>query len=203
VESERLAERQPSRPSGGLFLRGAIASLVVLAVVLGIVAVASAHHSDIDDPNDTEGPLDIREVKLDHTDGTEFTIVTFAHWKPRGIWDHGAFFVLLDTFGDERADYYVLARSTGTRMEASLWRDRKGGRDRFVRKVSSRRKSPQSVSVSVPVKSLDFGKSRTSYFWWTNSTFTGEKCRHTCIDRAPDDGSIEQWRPGMKPGPPT
>jgi hypothetical protein len=176
---------------------------VVLAVVLGIVAVASAHHSDIVDPNDTSGPLDIHEVKLDHTGGTEFTIVTFAHWKPRGIWDHGAFFVLLDTFGDERADYYVLARSTGSGMEASLWRDRKGGRDRFVRKVSSRRKSPESVSMSVPVKSLDFGKSRTSYFWWANSTFTGEKCRRTCIDRAPNDGSIEQWRPGMSPAPPT
>jgi hypothetical protein len=110
---------------------------------------------------------------------------------------------MLDTLGDDHADYFVLARSTGKGMEASLWRDRARGRDVFVRRVKSRRKSPQSVSVSVPVNSLDFGKARTSYFWWTNSTFTGEKCRRTCIDRAPNDGSIEQWRPGMSPAPAT
>jgi hypothetical protein len=183
--------------------RRAFAGILALIVVLGIVAVASAHHSDLVDPNDTDGPLDIHEVKLDHVGGTEFTIETFARWKAGGIWDHGAFFVLLDTLGDGRADYYVLARSTGRGMEASLWRDRKRGRDAFVRKVSSRRKSLQSVTVSVPVHSLDFGKARTSYFWWTDSTFTGDKCRRTCIDRAPDAGSIEQWRPGMAPAPST
>ncbi len=186
--------------SGGLFVRRAVLAALVIAVVLGIVAVAGAHHSDLVDPGDTEGPLDVHEVRLDHRGRTEFTIVTFAPWKPRGIWDRGAVFVLLDTFGDERADYYVLARSTGTDMQASLWRDRKGGRDLFVRRVAAR-KGPRSVTVALPVRTLDFGGARTSYFWWANSTFTGVKCRRTCIDRVPDDGSIEQWRPGMSPAP--
>jgi hypothetical protein len=67
--------------------------------------------------------------------------------------------------------------------------------------VKVRRKTSNGASVSVPIKSLEFGGFRTSYFWWATTTFTSDRCRRTCVDRAPDDGSVEQWRPGMSPTP--
>jgi hypothetical protein len=184
-------------------LRPAI-PFVVAAAVVGVAVMALAgprFHSDVDDPNDTKGLLDVRTVRLDHKGTTEFTVITFSSWTAPVLWDRGNVFVFLDTEAGAPAEYFALVRSVGSDLEASLWRARAGRPDGYVRKIGVRRKSTASVSVSVPIKSLRFGRSRTEYFWWVSSTFTGAVCRRTCIDRAPNDGSVEQWRPGMSPTP--
>jgi hypothetical protein len=71
----------------------------------------------------------------------------------------------------------------------------------FLRNLRVRRKSPDGVSIEFPIKTLEFGRFRESYFWWATTSFTADTCRRTCIDRAPDAGSVEQWRPGMSPSP--
>lgn len=175
----------------------------VLALGAVIALAAPSFHGDIDDPNDTKGVLDVRRVRLDHEGGTEVTVITFARWTPASIWDRGNAYIFLDTAAQEVPEYFVLVRSTGSDLQASLWRDRRHGRDVLLRKLTVRRKSPDGVSVSIPVKSLEFGPARESYSWWAATTFTSRLCRRTCVDRAPDSGAVEQWRPGMSPTPPT
>lgn len=177
----------------------AIAALVCLVAVVAIAA--PTFHDDIRDPNDTKGPLDVQRVRLAHEGGTEVTVITFATWRTAAVWDRANAYVFLDADGGDDPEYFVVVRSTGSSMQASLWRDRRDRRDLFERNVKVRRKTRDGVSVSIPIKSLKFGRARESYFWWTTTSFTGERCRRTCIDRAPDDGSVEQWRPGMSPTP--
>ena len=176
-----------------------VAGLIALVAVVAIAAPSL--HSDFNDPNDTKGLLDVRRVRLAHEGGTEVTVLTFADWTPASIWDRGNGYVFLDTEGGEDPEYFVVVRSTGSDLQGSLWRDRRARRDLFLRNVTVRRKSSDGVSVAVPIKSLEFGRFRTSYSWWTMTSFTGEVCRRTCLDRAPDDGAVEQWRPGMSPTP--
>ncbi len=175
----------------------------VLALGTVIALAAPSFHSDIGDPNDTKGVLDVRRVRLDHEGGTEVTVITFTRWTPASIWDRGNAYVFLDTAAHEVPEYFVLVRSTGPDLHATLWRDRQRGRDVLLRKLTVRRKSPDGVSVSIPIKSLEFGPARESYAWWATTTFTGRLCRRTCVDRAPDRGAVEQWRPGMSPTPPS
>ncbi|MDH4113690.1 MAG: hypothetical protein OEV60_13595 [Actinomycetota bacterium] len=176
--------------------------IAALVVLVAVVAIASpSFHSGANDPNDTKGLLDVRRVRLAHKGGTEATVIMFASWSPAAIWDRGNVYVFLDTSGADDAEYFVLVRSTGSGLQGSLWRDRRDRRDVFLRTVKVRRKTGNGVSVAIPIKSLEFGGFRTSYFWWATTTFTGRVCRRTCVDRAPDDGSVEQWRPGMSPSP--
>lgn len=183
--------------------RSAIPFLVAgLIVSAAVVAIATpSFHSDVNDPNDTRGLLDVRKVRLDHGGATEFTVLTFADWTAASIWDRGNGYVFLDTEGGDEPEYFVVVRSTGSELQASLWRDRRDRRDLFLRNVKVRRKSSDGVSVAVPIRSLRFGQFRTAYYWWAMTSFTGEVCRRTCLDRAPDDGAVEQWRPGMSPTP--
>ena len=185
--------------------RSAAPFLVAAAIVaLTMMALAGPRfHDDVPDADDTRGLLDVRKVQLDHEGGTEFTVITFATWKVPTLWDRGNAFVLLDTEGGAPAEYFALVRSTGRTLEGSLWRVRHGRADRFVRRLTIRRKSGKSVSIAVPIKSLKFGRSRESYRWWVSTTFTGAGCRRTCVDRVPDERSMEQWRPGMSPSPTT
>jgi hypothetical protein len=176
---------------------------VIAALVVAVAIAAPRLHSDVRDPNDTKGLLDVRRVRLAHEGRTEVTVITFASWTTSAMWDRGNAYVFLDTKGSADAEYFVVVRSTGPKLQGSLWRDRRDRRDVFIRNVAVRKKTADGVSMRVPVTSLAFGRSRESYFWWATTTFTGEVCRRTCVDRAPDDGAVEQWRPGMSPTPTT
>ena len=177
-------------------------AIAAAIVAIAVIALAAPRlHSDVRDANDTKGLLDVRRVRLAHEGGTEVTVITFASWTAAAIWDRGNAYVFLDTSGSPEAEYFVVVRSTGPDVQASLWRDRRDRRDLYLRNVKVRRKTSEGVSVAVPIKSLDFGRFRESYFWWATTSFTGEVCRRTCIDRAPDEGAVEQWRPGMSPTP--
>lgn len=184
------------RPFAPFALAAALA-----AVVVAVAIAAPRLHSDVRDPNDTKGMLDVRRVRLAHEGRTEVTVITFASWTTSAMWDRGNAYVFLDTSGSPEAEYFVVVRSTGPGLQGSLWRDRRDRRDVFIRNVAVRKKTSDGVSMRVPIKSLEFGESRESYSWWATTTFTGEVCRRTCVDRAPDDGAVEQWRPGMSPAP--
>ena len=192
------------RPASRRVVPRPVVPFLIAAVVVAIAVVATAgqsFHDDVSDPNDTKGLLDVQRVRLAHEGGTEVTVITFAKWSASKIWDRGNAYVFIDTEGGESPEYFVLVRSTGSDLRASLWRERGGRRDRYLRRVKARRKSPDGVSVTVPIKSLKFGPHRTSYLWWATTTFTGDTCRRTCVDRAPNAGGVEQWRPGMSPTP--
>jgi hypothetical protein len=66
-----------------------VAVVVVALVVLG-AAPAWASHTDLTDPNDVDGRLDLKQVLLDHdADPFVWTFRTFRGWKPREMWTAG------------------------------------------------------------------------------------------------------------------
>jgi hypothetical protein len=184
-------------------LRRILTPFAAAAVTVVLVAaIAGAHDTDITDPNDTRGLLDIREVRLAHQSRPpRWSIVTFGEWGTRQIWDRGYLMVMLDTRGGVAAEHYLLVRSTGASLRGSLWRIRTVGPDSYLRAVPVMRESRRSATVEVRLSRLTFGAKRTFYRWWAQTLFTNDRCRRTCIDRAPDVDSVLQWRPGMSPSP--
>ncbi len=176
------------------------AALITVAL---ITAIAGAHDTDLTDPNDTRGILDVRQVRLAHKPGPPaWTIVTFGEWRTAQIWDRGYLMVLLDTEGPADAEYYLLVRSARTDLLGSLWRIRNVGPDSYLGSVPVQHYSRSSATVRVGLSRLTFGTHRLFYRWWVQTLFTGERCQLTCHDRAPNGDPVLQWRPGMSPSPP-
>jgi hypothetical protein len=185
--------------------RTRVALVTAVALVGLLSALAWAEHADYQDGNDTASVLDVHVVKFNQPKGEApaWTVITFAKWKVGQIWDRGYVYLEIDTEGRERADYYALIRSKGTGLAAQLFKvaTKRGGTDRAMGHVVVWRKTNNGVSVRIPLKRLRFGPYRRYYRWWVETSFTSGKCPYTCIDRVPNDGSVQQWRPGMSPSP--
>jgi hypothetical protein len=177
--------------------------LVVLVTVLFASIAADAHHTDLRDPDDTRGALDVREVRLAHEGGPPaWSIVTFAKWGVLGMWDRGYLIVFLDTQGSPEAEYYLLIRSDRWSLEGTLWRAHVYGPDSLLGTVPVWRQSGRSASVRVRLTRLTFGPNRIFYRWWAETVYTSDGCRRSCHDRAPNGtATVLQWRPGMSPTP--
>ncbi len=173
-----------------------IAALVGLLVVPA--RVARADHTDQTDANDVDGVLDVEEVRFRHETGPYVWVFrTYAEWTAKRIWDKGFFVVQLDTIGTSDADHLVLLRSSGREMTGELFRIRKNGSLKLMRKLDGYRAGPQGAGVAVRRRHLTIGVYRTSFFWWTASLFTSDVCRTTCIDAVPDEGTVEQELPAQ------
>jgi hypothetical protein len=183
-------------------LRASAPFAAALVSVALIVAAAGAHDTDLQDPDDTAGKLDVRRVRLAHQPlPPMWTVFTFGGWRNAEMWDRGYIMVLIDTSGGARAEYYALVRSLGSVLQGSLWRARNYGPDSYLGTVPVKRMSLRSASVEVGLARLKFGASRSFYRWWVQTVFTSETCRRTCQDRAPNGKPVLQWRPGMSPTP--
>jgi hypothetical protein len=177
-----------------------VAALVTVAV---LAVVAGAHDTDLTDPNDARGKLDVRKVRLQHQPAPPvWTIITFSEWTTREMWDRAYLMVMLDTQMGPPADHYLLIRSNGLALEGSLWRIRAVGPDSYLGSAPAFRKSPSSASVQVGLSRLDFGDTRAFYRWWVQTIVTSNACPQTCQDRAPNGAAAAlNWRPGMSPTP--
>ena len=188
--------------SGARFIRAAAPFAAALVTIVLMTVVAGAHDTDFQDPDDARGKLDVKQVRLAHAPGPPtWTIVTFGEWTTPRMWDRGYLMVLLDTQSGVGPEYYLLVRSTGTALQGSLWRARSFGPDSYLGSVKTRRPSRQSASVQVSLKRLTFGANRSFYRWWVQTVYTSRVCPRTCHDRAPNRGTVLQWRPGMSPTP--
>ena len=171
----------------------AAATALVLALALG-PWVSLANHVDLNDANDTRGPLDVRGVSVGPGDAPRWSISTWGRWRAAEIWDTGFFVIKFDTFGDSHHDYYALVRSSGSRLVGSLHRDFVERRDRELRDLRVARPDRRSVRVKVPYRAMRFSQPGT-YRWVVNSTFTSSRCgKAACLDRAPDEGAIDEPR---------
>ena len=184
-------------------LRDWIVGAIITISVAGALALPAfgASHTDTQDPNDTPGLLDVREVRFDHSPALRWTFDTFARWTVERIWDHGTFVVQLDTHGDEEMDTLIVVRSDGRELQATLLDLKRDGREVQRAVLNARKENARSLSVAVALHRLQIGRGRTSYLWSALSIFTGSACRRTCLDRIPDEGSIEQFLPGASPSP--
>jgi hypothetical protein len=188
--------------SGPRFIRVVAPFAAALVTIVLMTVVAGAHHTDLQDPDDARGKLDVKQVRLAHAPGPPtWTIVTFGEWTIPRMWDRGYLMVLLDTQNGVGPEYYLLVRSTGTALQGSLWRARSYGPDSYLGSVPTRRPSRLSASVQVSLKRLTFGARRSFYRWWVQTVYTSRVCPRTCHDRAPNRGTVLQWRPGMSPTP--
>ncbi|HEU4529475.1 MAG TPA: hypothetical protein VFT80_16295 [Actinomycetota bacterium] len=176
-------------------MRRAVAPLVAALLVLG-AAPAWASHTDLSDPNDVDGRLDLEQVQLRHeADPFVWTFRTFRGWKPREMWDRGYLLVELDTRRDDLIDYVALIRSTGRKLEGVLLRTRRDGRQVGIGDLDAWKTGPDAAAIGLPLGAVRFGQGRTSFLWSGTSLFTGRVCPGTCIDRAPDEGMVEQEIP--------
>ena len=59
------------------------APFVVAVLTVALVAlVAGAHDTDLTDPDDARGKLDVKQVRLAHQPGPpQWTIVTYGEWR--------------------------------------------------------------------------------------------------------------------------
>jgi len=188
--------------SGPRFLRAAAPFAAALITIVLMTVVAGAHDTDLQDPDDARGKLDVRQVRLAHVGGPPtWTIVTFGEWSTAAMWDRGYIMVFLDTQGGSGAEYYLLVRSAGIALEGSLWRAHAYGPDSYLGSVITSRPSRRGASVRVRLKRLTFGASRPFYRWWVQTVYTSDVCRRTCHDQAPNREPVLQWRPGMSPTP--
>ena len=121
---------------------------------------------------------------------------TFGEWRTAEMWDRGYLMVLLDTQGGAGAEYYLLVRSAGDRARGLALAAPHVGPDSYLGSVPVDRWSRRSASVQVGLSRLTFGASRAFYRWWVETIFTGELCRRTCHDRAPNGDP----RPAMEAG---
>ena len=183
--------------------RQAFVAAAIALVVAATSLFAEAGHVPVMDPRDSDGRLDVRRVDVLGSDRPRWKIATYDRWSARGIWDKGFLLVRLDTFGDDRFDYYALVRSTGGRMRGDLYRDRQRKKDVRVSRVYVWRKNRTSVSVRIPMKRLSTGADRVHYGWVVQTLFTGPGCRRTCFDLAPENGAVIEPLPGAPSPTPT
>lgn len=152
---------------------------------LGTTSDCSGPHPR--DGNDVRGPLDVRRVRtgLDRSRPI-WRIAMRSRWSTRGIWDRGYAVILLDTRGDAAPDHYVVARSTGRRFSATLFRVRPKGRDRQMRGgAKAWRPNQRSVTVRVALRRLGLDPARQYFGWGVKTLFTGSGCRRVCLDPVP------------------
>lgn len=178
-----------------------IISVGIAGIVAGacLGAIAFARHVDVNDPNDVKGLLDVRRIEVQGVKRPRWKVITFATWGTEAVFDSGYFMVRLDTYGSPRFDYYALVRSNGSRLLASLWRDRAEKRDYKMTGVAVWRPSRTSMSVRVPLGKLKVGTRRAFYGWFVETLFTSDKCPRVCIDRVPDQGRVDEPLPVPSP----
>ena len=179
---------------------------VRVAAVTGLLSVlvalpALAHHSDQDDPRDTQGRLDVRDLAFDHHPDLRWTFTTYRSWTIAQLWDHGTFVVQLDTKGDDEPDYLVVVRSDGHDVVAELYRVRPDRSQVHLGALEAGKSSGRVAWVKVALDQITIGKSRSAYYWSVITTFTSDTCPRTCLDRVPDEGQVEQLLVSPTPTP--
>jgi hypothetical protein len=187
--------------ASGVRRHATVGTIVLGVIALALALPAWANHTSQNDRNDTEGLLDLRAVRFDHERPVTWTFVTFAAWRPREIHDRGYFVVELDTRRDEAVDYFILLRSIGQDLQASLHRVRSDGTQVEMAKLQARKEGGRSARVELALRKIVIARRRTAYYWSATSLFTGGPCPRTCIDRAPDTGMVEQPLEDPEPSP--
>lgn len=148
------------------------------------------------DRNDTASLMDVKRVKTRLSrPAPMWTVAMYSQFTSSRIEDQGFVLVYLDTLGDERPDYHALIRSSGSRVEGLLFRDRSDGREQLVASLEARRTSANSMTIVVPRKRLRLGTGRRFYRWEILTLYTGNRCQEVCFDRVPDKGAMTQPLP--------
>jgi hypothetical protein len=166
-------------------------SLSVVAIVMLVMLPASATHEVVQDSNDVKGHLDLRRIEM--KEGPRRWLISVRRgFNADHIYDKGYFLIYLDTFGDDRFDYYVLLRSVRDRIKGDLWRDKQKKNDEVVASTRVWRRNDKTVVTTVPFGKIRHPKSKLDYRWHVRTLWSGPTCREICIDRAPNGRSVTE-----------
>ena len=172
-------------------MKKVLAAAMVVATLSALAQPASAVHQPVRDRQDTRGRLDLRRVEMKRGYPRRWVIKTHEAYRANRIFDKGYLLVYFDTFGRDRADYYVLLQPTREKMKGFLWKDKRpGNKDRRLAPTSVRRGNKRSITTSAP-----FHRMRTpglTYRWHVRTIYTGKNCKRVCIDKAPDNRWITE-----------
>jgi hypothetical protein len=182
-------------------MRRLVVGVAIAAAALALALPAVANHTSPQDGNDAGGLLDLRTVRLGHERPLVWTFFTVARWRPRQIDDRGFFVVELDTRGDPSVDYVILLRARRQEMLGTLNRVLADGTQAEIAKLRSDKFGGRSAWVALGLRRVLIGPRRTSFFWAASSLLTGTQCPTTCIDRAPDEGFVEELLEDPVPTP--
>ena len=166
--------------------RGSIALLAAALVALSSLPALALQVRR--DARDTRGPLDVRVVEVRHRRAPVWRTRTYSRWSKDRVEDRGFVLVYLDTYGDRHFDYYALVRSTGSAMDADLYRNRSRKRDYALSDLRAGHPNRKTARVTVPLTKVR--KSGRTYRWRVQTLWTGRRCRRVCFDRAPADGGV-------------
>lgn len=182
--------------------RTAALSLAMVTTALVLALPAFGGTTSLEDPNDTDGRLDLRSVGLDDTGvPARWSVSAFRRWTVRELWDRGYVMVQLDTKGDARIDHLAVMSSNGRDLIGTLNRVRDDGRLVEIGRFRVNKSGGRSAALSIALHRLSIGPHRTSYFWNVVTSYVGDACPRTCFDVVPDAGMVEQPLPEPSPSP--
>ncbi len=180
--------------------------LIALFVVLLVSATspAGAHLTQRSDPDDTQGPLDIRQGSFDHRNGRFFsTLKTQGDWEPAMLLvgaddsnDNGLDFWYETKGSREVADYVAVVDYDSESLALAAWVRKvvslAGGGYRYplIEKVGAV-KEGREVRINVS-RSLLTIRDSGKIAWSFDSFYTGKsQCTSTCFDYAPNQYMYE------------
>lgn len=176
--------------------------LAAAATILVLALPALGGTTALEDPNDTNGRLDVRSVTLDDAASPlVWRVAAFRRWTIREIWDRGFVMVQLDTKGNAGIDHLAVVSSNGRNLIGTLNRVRSDGRLVEIGRLRVSKAGGRAVALSIALHRLAIGPHRMSFFWNVITSFLGDSCPRTCFDVVPDQGMVEQPLPGPSPSP--
>jgi hypothetical protein len=167
---------------GLVFSMMGILILMGLALIIGLLMSAVASTQTIKDPKEGDGPLDIREASLDHSDERlYFELVTTKRFDMRDLSRGARVFLTLDT-GDGIEHVLTLVSGPKGRAMASLGSCTADGCE-WTDAGRGRKTGARSLQITVPRKAIPGLSDRVE--WWAGAVNASG-----VSDFAPDSGAV-------------
>jgi Ca2+-binding RTX toxin-like protein len=149
----------------------------------------SCHPEDPSDPNDARGILDVRRVEVGAGNRWVWNVITRGRWNLRRLWDDGYLIIYLDTRDNDRADFYLLGRSTGGRMRGDVFRDGTG-RDPRIGAVKVRHPNSRTARFLFDLERIGVEPARDYIRWSAQTILVNAVCSKSCFDAVTNEGPL-------------
>lgn len=154
---------------------GAIGCATACLASLALAGTAGAHEANVQDRDDTRGPLDIESVSLEHRSGKlVYTLETYDPFTSRDIrHEVGSLGIFFFVGGGRMPDYelHVSADERGERVFANLG---KAGAGPGTRPTPIRASRPNPISIRFVFSSRLIG-SPGSFRWRAETEYRGRR----------------------------
>ena len=164
---------------------------MVICLSVGMISSSRAHIQEKNDPNDANGPLDLKGATLSHPQGNiRSSLTTRGDWTAGTLDDGSALKFAYDSRGNGFGDFYVEVKAApGGGLRGRLYRgsDALVGGGEFVTNVSASRNG-HTLVVKFAKRRLD---PRNNFIGWAaqseyRGTMACAERKFGCFDVMPD-----------------